>query len=180
MRALRFVFGVALALVAASTAAALPIVPVAVPRVVLQDYSHLYGWIIADRRLGDPHDAGLLQELQSRSRVEHFRDRAASPVAVIKVEGLNADGTSSTRSKYGDYPFYVVRETRKGLLLMGRMFGSSYRSTVIGGKLEFLVNLHPNASHSVKMRFRVDDGMLVNLTPQGHDKDAYIAAAARQ
>jgi len=39
--------------------------------------------------------------------------------AVVKVELLNDDGSSRMRSKYGNYPFYVVRETPSGLVLLG-------------------------------------------------------------
>ena len=142
--------------------------------------SDLYARIVVDRRLGDPCDKGLMRDIQAQSSVEYFRDRSAGPIAVVKVELLNRDGTSRTRSKYGNYPFYVVRETPRCLLLMGRMFGSTCRSTFTGGKLEFLVDLHPSAARIVKMRFRVVDSTLVNLSPQGPKaRDDFIAVAAR-
>jgi hypothetical protein len=125
--------------------------------------------------LGDPYDKSLLRRLQSHSSVERFRDGSGNPIAVVKVELLNKDGTSSTRSEYGNYPFYVVREIPNGLLLMGEMFGSAYRPAFSGGKLEFHVDLHPTATRTVKMRFRVEDNSLVNLTPQGHSEYMYIA-----
>lgn len=177
MRALHLVSCMTLVLAATATAAASTVDPRPVPRVVLQDYSRLYAWIIVDQRLGDPYEDRLVQKLGSQSRVEHFRDGTANPIAVVKVELLNKAGVSLTRSKYGDYPFYVVRETPRGLLLMGRMFGSAYRSTFVDGKLEFDVDLHPTARRTVRMRFRAEDGILVNLTPQGPNRDMFVAAA---
>lgn len=177
MRAVHFITCMTLALAATVSAAASAVDLRPAPRVVLQDYSRLYAWIIVDRKLGDPYDDALVRELQSQSRVEHFRDGSANPIVVIKVELFDKAGISLTRSKYGDYPFYVVRETPRGLLLMGRMFGSAYRSTFADGKLEFLVDLHPTAARTVRMRFRAEDGVLVNLTPQGPNRDMFLAGA---
>jgi len=117
MRALRFISCMTLTLVAAAGAAS-PVwspPPRLVLQVIVQDYSQLYARIVADRRLGSPYNEGLVRNIQAHSSVEHFRDRSANPIAVVKVELLNDDGSSRTRSKYGNYPLYVVRETPEGL-----------------------------------------------------------------
>ena len=68
------------------------------------------------------------------------------------------------RSKTGDFPFYVLRETPKGLVLLGQMFGSAYRSHIRGQHLEFRVEQHLCVNKATKMRFRVEDDVLVDLS----------------
>ena len=181
MRALRFISCMTLTLVAAAGAAS-PVwspPPRLVLQVIVQDYSQLYARIVADRRLGSPYNEGLVRNIQAHSSVEHFRDRSANPIAVVKVELLNDDGSSRTRSKYGNYPLYVVRETPMGLVLMGSMFGRTYRSAVTAGKREFFVELHRSAVRVVQMHFRVEDSTLVNLSAPAPKSGAVIAVAAR-
>jgi len=105
------------------------------------------------------------RQIQSDSRIDHVRDKSAEPIAVVRVELLNPGGTSKARSEEGgNSPFYVLRETSTGLVLMGRMFGRAYRSQMRGQHLEFWVELHPVADKAVQMHFRVEDNMLVNLS----------------
>jgi len=148
-------------------------------KIILQDYARLYAWIVADRRLGDPNDEGLVRSVQDHSTVERFRDQSADLIAVIKVELLNQNGASRTRSEHGDYPYYVMRESLKGLVLMGRMFGSSYRSTVTGGTRDFFVERHASGSKEVQVHFRVEDDTLVNLSAPAPKNSDVIAVAAR-
>jgi hypothetical protein len=109
MRALRFISCITLTFVAAAGAASpvWPQTPRLVPQVpqIFEDYTSLYARIVADQRLGSPYDEGLVRNLQAHSSVEHFPDRSANPIAVVKVELLNDDGSSRMRSKYGNYPF---------------------------------------------------------------------------
>lgn len=182
MRALRFISRVTLVLLATTVAASAQLVTRPLTQIVFQDYSHLFARIVQERKLGNPGEEGLMRDVQAQSKVEHFKDGLGSPIDVVKVELLNKDGTSRTRSKYGNYPFYVVRETPRGLLLMGPMFGRTYRSTFANGSLDFLVDLHSSAAKVVQMRFRVEAYTLVNLTPQGPKRktsDGFIAIAAR-
>jgi len=66
--------------------------------------------------------------------------------------------------KNGDFPFYVLRETPQGLALMGRMFGSAYRSYIRKQHLEFRVEQHLAVNKTTKMRFRVEGDRLVDLS----------------
>jgi len=183
MRALPFIscITLAFAVVAGAASPVWPQIPRLVPQVpqIFEDYSSLYARIVADQRLGSPYDEGLVRNLQAHSTVEHFPDRSANPIAVLKVELLNEDGSSRMRSKYGNYPFYVVRETPSGLVLLGSMFGRTYRSAVRAGKREFFVEEHRPTDRVVQMHFRVEDSRLVNLSAPAPKSDAPIAVAAR-
>jgi hypothetical protein len=140
-----------------------PLVPV--PQPTFHSLAELFSWIAVDRRLGDGADQALLAQLQADSRVEHLRDGAAQPVTVVRVDLLNADGTSRARSPDGNYTFYVLRETPGGMQLLGRMFGWRYDSHLADRHLEFEVELHISSSKTVPMHFRVTDGALENLSP---------------
>ena len=129
-----------------------------------QDYSQLFARILADRSLGRWFDESLLQRIQADSRIDRVHDRSPGPIAVVRVDLRNPDGTSRVRSENGDFPFYVLRETPKGLVLMGRMFGSAYRSYIKGHHLEFRVEQHLTVNNSTKMRFRVEHNVLVDLS----------------
>jgi hypothetical protein len=168
MQPKHFLYSAALILVAAGTTAAAPVADRLVPmleNMAFQDYEMLYGRIIAERRLGNPNDQGLVQQVQSQSTIDRFRDGSADPVAVVRVELLDQDGSSKARSKEGNYSYYVLRETSKGLTLLGRMYGSVYRSVVTSGKREFFVDLHPAAGVTTAMHYRIEGERLVNLSP---------------
>jgi hypothetical protein len=179
MPILRVIFCMILIFVPTAGRATPPAAVRPMTKIILQDYARLYAWIVADRRLGNPNDDGLIRSVQAHSTVERFRDQSADLIAVIKVELLNEDGASRTRSEHGDYPYYVVRESPKGLVLMGRMFGSSYRSTVTDGARDFFVEWHGSASKEVQMHFRVEDNTLVNLSAPAPKNSDVIAVAAR-
>ena len=129
-----------------------------------QDYSQLFARIVADRSLSRWFDESLVQRIRADSRIDRVHDRSPEPIDVVRVDLRNPDGTSRVRSENGDFPFYVLRETPKGLVLMGQMFGSAYRSYIRGQHLEFRVEQHPSAGKTEKMRFRVEGNMLVNLS----------------
>ena len=129
-----------------------------------QGYSQLFARILADRALSRWLDESLLQRIQADSRIDRVHDRSPEPIVVVRVDLRNPDGTSRVRSKNGDFPFYVLRETPKGLVLMGRMFGSTYRSYIRGQHLEFRVEQHLSVNKTTKMRFRVEDDLLVDLS----------------
>ena len=129
-----------------------------------QDYSQLFARILADRGLGRWFDESLLQRIQADSRIDRVHDRSPEPIDVVRVDLRNPDGASRVRSKNGDFPFYVLRETPKGLVLMGRMFGSAYRTYIRGRHLEFRVEQHLAGNKTLKMRFRVEDDVLVDLS----------------
>ena len=128
-----------------------------------QDYSQLFARILADRGLGR-WDESLLQRIQADSRIDRLHDRSPAPIDVVRVDLRNPDGTSRVRSKNGDFPFYVLRETPKGLVLIGQMFGSTYQSYIKGQHLEFRIEQHLSVNKTVKVRFRVEDDVLVNLS----------------
>ena len=129
-----------------------------------QDYSQLFARFLTDRGLGRWFDESLLQRIQADSRIDRVHDRSPEPIDVVRVDLRNPDGSSRVRSKNGDFPLYVLRETPKGLVLLGQMFGSAYRSYTKGQHLEFQVEQHLAANKSTKMRFRVEDDVLVNLS----------------
>lgn len=129
-----------------------------------QDYSQLFARILMDRGLGRWFDESLLERIQADSRIDRVHDRSPEPIDVVRVDLRNPDGTSRVRSLNGDFPFYVLRETPKGLVLMGRMFGSAYRSYIRGQHLEFRVEQHLSVNKTTKMRFRVEDDVLVDLS----------------
>ena len=129
-----------------------------------QDYSQLFARIVADRGLGRAFDESLVQRIQADSRIDRVHDRSPEPIDVVRVDLRDPDGTSRVRSKNGVFPFYVLRETPKGLVLMGQMFGSAYRSYIRGQHLEFRVEQHLCVNKTTKMRFRVEDNVLVDLS----------------
>ena len=129
-----------------------------------QGYSQLFARILADRALSRWLDESLLQRIQADSRIDRVHDRSPEPIDVVRVDLRNPDGSSRVRSKNGDFPFYVLRETPKGLVLMGQMFGSAYGSYMRGGHLEFRVEQHLSVNKTTKMRFRVEDDVLVDLS----------------
>ena len=129
-----------------------------------QDYPQLFARIVADRGLGRWFDESLVQRIQADSRIERVHDRSPEPIEVVRVDLRDPDGTSRVRSGNGDFPFYVLRETPKGLVLMGQMFGSGYRSYIKGRHLEFRVEQHLSLNKTTQMRFRVVDEVLVDLS----------------
>ena len=173
MRTARVLACIALTIVAASAAAATswadpPVNPFqTLPSpypTEFQDYSQLFARILADRALSRWLDESLLARIQADSRIDRVHDRSSEPITVVRVDLRNPDGTSRVRSKNGDFPFYVLRETPKGLVLMGQMFGSAYRTYIRGQHLEFRVEQHLSVNKTTKMRFRVEDDVLVDLS----------------
>jgi len=176
MSTARFIPGMALTLVAASAVAGTawadpainpfqaPPQAIAPQPIEFPDYSRLFARIVADRGLGRAFDESLVQRIQADSRIDRVRDRSPEPIVVVRVDLRNSDGTSRVRSENGDFPLYVLRETPKGLVLMGEMFGSAYRSYIRGQHLEFRVERHLSDNKPIEMRFRVEDNMLVNLS----------------
>jgi hypothetical protein len=118
-----------------------------------------------NRQFGEGGDRHLLAQLQADSRIEHLRDGAGQRITVVRVDLLNADGTSRARSQDGNYTFYVLRETPGGLQVFGRMFGWRYDSHLAQHQLEFVVELHTSPTRTVPMRFRVADDTFENLSP---------------
>lgn len=129
-----------------------------------QDYPQLFARILVDRGLGGWFDNSLLQRIQADSRIDRVHDRSPGTIDVVRVDLRNPDGTSRLRSKDGDFPFYVLRETPTGLVLIGRMFGSAYRSYLKGQQLEFQVEQHLSVNKTTKTLFRIEDGVLVDLS----------------
>ena len=178
MRTARFLFCMALTLLAASAVAGTAWADQAInpfqapPRGIysppypteFQDYSQLFARIVADRSLSRWFDESLVQRIRADSRIDRVHDRSPEPIDVVRVDLRNPDGTSRVRSENGDFPFYVLRETPKGLVLMGQMFGSAYRSYIRGQHLEFRVEQHLSVNKTVKMCFRVEDDVLVSLS----------------
>lgn len=157
---------------AAATAA-----PVMVMPPTFQTQAQLFTWIAADRNLGDPFDARLIRQIQADSRIAYVHDGSAGRIAVVRVELLNPDGSDRARTE-GNSPFYVLRETPRGLLLMGRMFGRTYASHLSGGRLELDVQLQRPAASTIQMRFRVQDSTLINLSPLRQSFQDVIAGRA--
>ena len=115
-----------------------------------QDYSQLFTRILADRALSTWLDESLLLRIQADSRIDRVHDRSPEPIEVVRVNLRNPDGTSRVRSGNGDFPFYVLRETPKGLVLMGQMFGSAYQAYFRGQHLEFRVEQHFAVNKTIK------------------------------
>jgi hypothetical protein len=178
MRTAPFLIFMAFACVTAATMAAGPIGPRPFQGPIFQSSSQLFAWITSDRNLGHPFDEKLVAQVQADSHIDHVRDHAEGPITVVRVELLNPDGSSRARSKDGNFPFYVLRETPKGMVLMGRMFGRSYTSHLRDRNLEFDVELHPSAAETVQMHFRVEDDRLINLSAPPHRFEDVIAHRA--
>lgn len=181
MRTARILSGTALAVVAATAVAGgawadgavnpfqtrpqqIDPVPVPEQQLEFQEYSQLFAWAVGDRGVGRWFDESLGRRIQADSRIDRVRDRSPEPIDVVRLDLRNPDGTSRVRSENGDFPFYVLRETPHGLVLMGKMFGSAYTSYIRDQHLEFRVEQHPSASKTAKMRFRVEGNVLVNLS----------------
>jgi hypothetical protein len=145
------------------------------------NYSQLFARILADRGLGEWLDESLLQRIQADSRIDRVHDRSPEPIDVVRVDLRNPDGTSRVRTKTGDFPFYVVRETPKGLVLIGQMFGSTYRSYITRQHLEFRVEQHLCVNRTTETRFRVEDDVLVDLSaPELKWRPSVINGIARR
>jgi hypothetical protein len=139
------------------------------------DYPAFYAFVTEARGLGAADDDELARHMASESSVVHWRDDQAEPIIVVRVELLSRDGTSRMRSGSGDYPWYVLRDTSRGLVLLGTMFGRTCESTLVAGKRQFGLDLHPAAGQTVQMRFRVDGDTLINLTPRSQPFGGVIA-----
>lgn len=129
-----------------------------------RDYPQLFARILADRGLDRGFDQSLLPRIQADSRIDRVHDRSPEPIDVVRVDLRNPDGSSRVRTKTGDFPFYVLRETPNGLVLIGQMFGSTYSSYIRRQRLEFRVEQHLSSNTSTTMRFRVEGGVLVDLS----------------
>jgi hypothetical protein len=146
-----------------------------IPQPTFQSQADLFRYVAVDRRLGDPWDSQLLEQLQADSHASHLSDPAAGPIIVVQVDLRNADGTSRARSPDGNYAYYVLRDSPRGMALLGRMFGQRYTSRVEGDHLEFEVELHRTATQVVAMHFRVEDSTLLNLSAPPPGKMDLIA-----
>ena len=136
---------------------------------LFQDYGHFFRYIAASHRPDGMVEAGLdeaalARQLAAQSTIEHVLDCPAAPIAVVRAELLNRDGTSRLRSPAGNYLLYVLRETPQGLLLLGRMYGRSYRSKIVGQRLEFDVQREPSGRSEMQQRFRIEGDTLIDLS----------------
>jgi hypothetical protein len=152
-----------------------PVAPGFIPQPTFQSQADLFRYVAVDRRLGDPWDSQLLEQLQADSHASHLSDPAAGPITVVQIDLRNADGTSRARSPDGNYAYYVLRDSPHGMALLGRMFGQRYTSRVEGDHLEFEVELHRSATQVVAMHFRVEDSTLLNLSSPPPGKMDLIA-----
>lgn len=143
-------------------------------RPTFRSYSQLFAWVVADRHLGSPFDQHLIQQIQADSRTFHVRDRTPGRITVVRVDLTGPDGRSRVRAG-GNFPFYVVRETRGGMVLLGRMFGRAYTSHFSGGHLELDVELQRSSAQMIQMRFQVQDNTLLNLSPLRQSFQSVIA-----
>jgi hypothetical protein len=166
MRAARILvlLGLACVISTAIAASTWPRPVIMLPQPRFESFAQLFAWITADRELGDPFDEHLISKVQADSHIDHVRDRSPEPSAIVRVELLNPDGTSRARSQDGNFAFYVLRESPKGMILMGRMFGRSYEPRMSGRHLEFEVDLQRSARERKTMHFRVEDNTLLNLS----------------
>lgn len=164
----------------AATAAATPparLGPLIPRHPTFQSYAQLFAWIASDRGLGDPLDQKLLGQIQADSYIDHVSDRAG-PILVVRAELIGPDGRSRARSPAGNSPFYVLRQTGRGMVLLGRMFGLTYTSHWSGRSLDFDVQLQRSTAGTVQMHFRVKDNTLVNLSPPARRFEDVIARRA--
>lgn len=146
---------------AAATAAAPEVRPLMTGPLYFASQDDLFTRIAAESHLGNPQDRKFLAQLAADSRIDHLKD-SSSALTVVQVDLRGADGTSHARSSEGNYRYYVLRDTPKGLLLLGRMYGQSYEPHLKDGFLQFDVKLQRGAT-IMSIHFRADDGALVNL-----------------
>ena len=154
--------------------AAIPQLPVPRP-MVFASITELYRYVVQTRGLGGSADDDLVAAVEASSTSEQVPDASGNALTVVKAD-LLTDGRSRLRSASGNYPYYVLRRDRQGLVLLGVMFGDSYRTEVHDGRMEFTMSLRTSGGGTQPMRFRVEDDVLVNLSqPRGRDRFPFIA-----
>jgi|GEM_PF-2220689 len=129
--------------------------PLPLPTSTFTDLTQFFAHVAALRgpiASVDPGSAAAA--LQARSPVEQLRGSSGEAIVVVKVGVPSAEG---------NYPFYVMRETPRGLLLLGEMSGRSYHPTTERGILELIVDVSGSDAPVTPARYQVDGYFLVNL-----------------
>lgn len=146
-----------------------------IPR-VFASLTEVYRYVVQTRGLGRPADDDLVAALEAGSTSEQLSDTSGGALTVIKADLLTDDGGSRLRSANGNYPYYVLRRDRQGLVLLGVMFGDGYQTQVRDGRMEFTMSLRTSGGSVQPMRFRVEDDVLVNLSqPLKQERFPFIA-----
>jgi hypothetical protein len=140
-----------------------PTLAVPIPQ-TFSDLSDLFAYVAQTRGLGRWSDAELSREIASSSSVQYLHDDSTDPILVVKADLLDHDGQSRLRSPNGNYPFYVLRSTPTQLVLLGTMFGTSYRAHLEGKQLHFEMQLNTSPHKTKALSFLVDEDALINLS----------------
>ncbi len=134
-----------------------------VPR-VFSDLNDLFGFVAHTRGVGNADDPALVRQISAGSSVTTLHDGSNGPVLVVKANLRDRDGSSRLRSPNGNYPFYVLRSTPSGLVLLGTMFGTDYTSHFDGRALRFEMKLNTAPGKNRTLSFQVEQNSLVNLS----------------
>ncbi len=140
------------------------------------DLSYLFGFIAEAQGLGKANDWDLSRRISASSSERRLRDHSVDPIIVVKADLRGADGKSRLRSPTGNYPFYVLRSTRGGFVLLGEMYGRGYAAHFDGRVLRFKVKLSTGPDRARALSYVVDRNSLVNLSAPP-TRAPYLAAA---
>jgi len=132
--------------------AAWPNVLIPVPR--FADYAEFFAHVAKVCRLPTSESPLVAQQLEARSTIDRLRDYSGEPIVVVTLDLDSADG---------NYSFYVLRETSRGLRLLGEMAGRGYHVTIERGHLDFMLKVSGHDAQATPPRYQVDGDFLVNL-----------------
>ena len=125
----------------------------------LPTYKEVFRYVADQEDL--PTDEGSIFKLAVESNAEYLRVNPSEWFLVVRVEFLEGSHASKPRGAQGNGPFYVFRETPKGFVPIGTMFGNAYTWGSTNGRLQFDVNSHVSAEESKKTRYVLQGDALV-------------------
>ena len=117
----------------------------------LPTYKEVFRYVADQEDL--PTDERSIFKLAVESNAEYVRVNPNEWFLVVRVEFLEGGHASKPRGAQGNGPFYVFRETPKGFVPIGTMFGNAYTWGSTNGRLQFDVNSHVSAEASKKTRY---------------------------
>ncbi|HEY4211273.1 MAG TPA: hypothetical protein VGM84_07315 [Steroidobacteraceae bacterium] len=130
----------------------------------LADLPAVFAFIAETTALGKGDDTQLTQRLTATSSIDRLHDYSGESIVVVKPELLGDDGKSRVRSKSGNYPFFVFRETHGGYVPLGQMEGRGYEWSLPNRHLQFLVTASTAARGNAVVRYEVNQAAVVNMT----------------
>jgi hypothetical protein len=147
---------------ASSLAQVIPVAPLAPPAPRFASYTELYDYIARDANLGAAGTPEAAREIAASSSVAQLRDYSGEAIAVVGVDEHGRRPT--THPPHAEQVFYVLRDTDRGLTLLGTMQGSGYQTSTASRHLEFRVSSRDAAGHPTHIRYQIDGNHLINVS----------------